>query len=126
MERTPGFLLLEDGTLFRGRIVGRAAPTVAEVVFTTNMTGYQEVSAIRRTAARSSYDGADDRQLRRQRRGPRVGSAAGGGVVVRELSPAYSSWRASGGLADWLGAADVRCSPTSTRVASRATCGAWG
>ena len=42
---TPGFLLLEDGTLFRGQIVvGSATPAaVAEVVFTTNMTGYQEV-----------------------------------------------------------------------------------
>ena len=37
-----GFLLLEDGTLFLGRLVGAAGPTVAEVVFTTNMTGYQE------------------------------------------------------------------------------------
>src|SRR4051812_19834422 len=43
----PGFLLLEDGTLFRGRIAGGndrvTLPAVAEVVFTTNMTGYQEV-----------------------------------------------------------------------------------
>ena len=42
-----GFLLLEDGTLFRGRIAGGGKssplPAVAEVVFTTNMTGYQEV-----------------------------------------------------------------------------------
>jgi carbamoyl-phosphate synthase small subunit len=37
-----GYLLLEDGTLFRGRSV--AAPGVAfgEAVFTTGMTGYQE------------------------------------------------------------------------------------
>src|SRR6266567_2358733 len=40
---TPGFLLLEDGTLFHGRLVFDAVPTVAEVVFTTNMSGYQEV-----------------------------------------------------------------------------------
>ena len=40
----PGFLLLEDGTLFRGSLLrSRATPTVAEVVFTTNMSGYQEV-----------------------------------------------------------------------------------
>ena len=39
----PGFLLLEDGTLFHGRLRGVLPPTVAEVVFTTNMTGYQEV-----------------------------------------------------------------------------------
>jgi carbamoyl-phosphate synthase small subunit len=42
----PGFLLLEDGTLFHGRVSQAGAaklPAVAEVVFTTNMTGYQEV-----------------------------------------------------------------------------------
>ncbi len=42
----PGFLLLEDGTLFRGQLVASSrpfTPAVAEVVFTTNMSGYQEV-----------------------------------------------------------------------------------
>ncbi len=38
----PGFLLLEDGTLFHGRIHGSPSAEGAEVVFTTNMTGYQE------------------------------------------------------------------------------------
>jgi carbamoyl-phosphate synthase small subunit len=42
-DRRPGFLLLEDGTLFHGSLVSSAPQTVAEVVFTTNMTGYQEV-----------------------------------------------------------------------------------
>ncbi|MBL8981376.1 MAG: carbamoyl phosphate synthase small subunit, partial [Gemmatimonadetes bacterium] len=37
-----GFLLLEDGTLFRGILPAAVEPTVAEVVFTTNMSGYQE------------------------------------------------------------------------------------
>ena len=40
---TPGFLLLEDGALFRGVLHGVLSTTVAEVVFTTNMSGYQEV-----------------------------------------------------------------------------------
>src|SRR4030095_14293833 len=39
----PGLLLLEDGNLFHGHLRGAVPPTVAEVVFTTNMTGYQEV-----------------------------------------------------------------------------------
>src|SRR4029077_8706194 len=38
----PGFLLLEDGTLFLGNLFGAETPSVAEVVFTTNMSGYQE------------------------------------------------------------------------------------
>src|SRR5207237_10819760 len=39
----PGFLLLEDGTLFHGVVTLSTPTTVAEVVFTTNMSGYQEV-----------------------------------------------------------------------------------
>ena len=36
------YLLLEDGTVFRGRSVGAAGAAFGEAVFTTAMTGYQE------------------------------------------------------------------------------------
>jgi carbamoyl-phosphate synthase small subunit len=39
---TPGFLVLEDGTVFRGRSVGAPGTVFGEAVFTTAMTGYQE------------------------------------------------------------------------------------
>jgi len=39
---TPGYLLLEDGTVFRGRSVGAPGLAFGEAVFTTGMTGYQE------------------------------------------------------------------------------------
>jgi carbamoyl-phosphate synthase small subunit len=38
-----GFLLLEDGTVFRGESVGAEGYAFGEAVFTTAMTGYQEV-----------------------------------------------------------------------------------
>jgi carbamoyl-phosphate synthase small subunit len=38
-----GFLALEDGTVFRGESVGADGFAVGEAVFTTAMTGYQEV-----------------------------------------------------------------------------------
>ena len=38
-----GFLVLEDGTVFRGESVGAPAIAFGEAVFTTAMTGYQEV-----------------------------------------------------------------------------------
>jgi carbamoyl-phosphate synthase small subunit len=38
-----GFLLLEDGTVFRGESVGAEETAFGEAVFTTAMTGYQEV-----------------------------------------------------------------------------------
>jgi carbamoyl-phosphate synthase small subunit len=38
-----GFLVLEDGTVFRGESVAAAGTAFGEAVFTTAMTGYQEV-----------------------------------------------------------------------------------
>src|SRR5215211_5855791 len=38
-----GFLALEDGTVFRGESVGAEGHAFGEAVFTTAMTGYQEV-----------------------------------------------------------------------------------
>jgi len=39
---TSGYLLLEDGTVYRGRSVGADGSAFGEAVFTTGMTGYQE------------------------------------------------------------------------------------
>lgn len=103
-----GFLLLEDGTLFLGRLVGPTAPTVAEVVFTTNMTGYQEVFSdpsynaqiVVMTAPMIGNYGVNQEDPESAR--PQVA-----GVVVRELSRTYSNWRADGSLQAWLGDANV-------------------
>ena len=107
-ERRPGFLLLEDGTLFRGSLVSEAPQTVAEVVFTTNMTGYQEVftdpsyrgQIVVMTAPMIGNYGINTEDPESAR--PQVA-----GVVVRELSRHYSNWRAEGDLASWLGEARV-------------------
>ena len=108
----PGFLLLEDGTLFRGRVAGgleaAALPAGAEVVFTTNMTGYQEVftdpsyrgQIVVMTAPQIGNYGVNAED-------PESGAPQVAGVVVRELSGTYSNWRASGGLAAWLAAAQI-------------------
>jgi len=104
----PGFLLLEDGTLFRGAVQPGTPISVAEVVFTTVMSGYQEVFTD------PSFDGqivvmtspmignygvnaADPESAK-----PQVS-----GVVVRELSKSYSNWRAEGDLASWLAASQI-------------------
>ena len=104
----PGFLLLEDGTLFRGRLHGPARPTVAEVVFTTNMTGYQEVftdpsyrgQTVVMTAPLIGNYGVNAED-------PESGRPQVAGVVVRELARYYSNWRASGDLLSWLSDAQV-------------------
>jgi len=40
---TSGFIVLEDGTVFRGESVGADGTALGEAVFATAMTGYQEI-----------------------------------------------------------------------------------
>lgn len=113
----PGFLVLEDGTLFHGRLRAPSPPTVAEVVFTTNMTGYQEVftdpsydgQIVVLTAPQIGNYGVNTEDPESAR--PQVA-----GVVVRELSGSYSNWRASGSLDAWLAESQV---PILTDVDTR-------
>lgn len=109
-ERRPGFLLLEDGTLFHGSLRDPLAdgPVVAEVVFTTNMTGYQEVftdpsysgQIVVMTAPMIGNYGINGED-------PESAAPQIAGAIVRELSEAYSNWRASGDLTSWLRSAQV-------------------
>jgi carbamoyl-phosphate synthase small subunit len=105
---TPGFLLLEDGALFRGVLHGVLTTTVAEVVFTTNMSGYQEVftdpsynaQIVVMTAPMIGNYGVNPAD-------PESGSPQVAGVVVREMARTYSNWRAEGDLASYLDAAQI-------------------
>ncbi len=109
MERSvPGFLLLEDGTLFHGLVPDGTTATVAEVVFTTNMTGYQEVFTdpsyrgqivVMTTPLIGNYGiNTEDPESSR----PQIA-----GTIVRELSPTHSNWRATGDLGSWLAEAQI-------------------
>lgn len=42
-EFKPALLVLEDGSVFKGRAIGAEGAAVGEVVFNTSMTGYQEI-----------------------------------------------------------------------------------
>lgn len=42
-DRKAAVLLLEDGTVFHGRAVGKVGTTAGEICFNTGMTGYQEI-----------------------------------------------------------------------------------
>ncbi|MHC4516598.1 MAG: carbamoyl-phosphate synthase domain-containing protein, partial [Planctomycetota bacterium] len=42
-ERKPARLILEDGTVLRGRAFGAEVESIAELVFNTSITGYQEI-----------------------------------------------------------------------------------
>lgn len=102
-----GVLLLEDGREFVGRLVG-SAPAAGEIVFTTNMTGYQEVltdpsfagQIVVMTAPMIGNYGVNPADT--QSSEPCVA-----GFVVRELRGSVRSWRAQDSLADYLARHEV-------------------
>jgi carbamoyl-phosphate synthase small subunit len=99
----PAYVLLEDGAWFPGATRRSFSATPGEVVFTTNLSGYQEVftdpsylgQIVVMTAPMIGNYGINSEDFESAR--PQVE-----GVVVRELATTYSNWRAEGGLHDWL------------------------
>src|SRR5688572_478418 len=103
MVSRPAYLLLEDGRQFPGELMGASGSTLGEVVFNTSMTGYQEVltdpsyagQIVVMTAPMIGNYGvnAEDTES---------GKVQVAGFCVRELSPTFSNWRASGSLDEYL------------------------
>ena len=114
---SPAYVLLEDSTWYRGAASAPFDAAAAEVVFTTNMSGYQEVftdpsyagQVVVMTAPMIGNYGINQEDL--ESRAPQVA-----GIVVRELSREASSWRATGTLHGWLGGHGV---PIVTEVDTR-------
>ncbi|TFG44327.1 MAG: glutamine-hydrolyzing carbamoyl-phosphate synthase small subunit [Gemmatimonadales bacterium] len=104
MTGRPAFVLLEDGTWFKGAVAAPIPPAFGEVVFTTNMTGYQETftdpsylgQVVVMTAPMIGNCGVNPEDMESPR--PQVS-----GVVVRELARRHSNWRATESLGGWLG-----------------------
>ncbi len=101
-------MLLEDGAWFPGTAPLSFEPSYAEVVFTTNLSGYQEVftdpsylgQLVVMTAPMIGNYGINPEDVESDH--PRVA-----GVIVRELSGHASNWRSTGNLVDWLAEAHV-------------------
>jgi carbamoyl-phosphate synthase small subunit len=104
----PAFVLLEDGAWFAGSSNRALNPAFGEVVFTTNLTGYQETftdpsylgQIVVMTAPMIGNYGVNEDDMESAH--PQVS-----GVVVRELSRHSSNWRATRSLDDWLAASAV-------------------
>jgi carbamoyl-phosphate synthase small subunit len=104
----PAFVLLEDGSWFAGTTPRPIDPSFGEVVFTTNLTGYQETftdpsylgQIVVMTAPMIGNYGVNLQDMESSK--PQVS-----GVVVRELSRTHSNWRAEIGLGEWLAQANV-------------------
>jgi carbamoyl-phosphate synthase small subunit len=89
------FLALEDGTVFEGTSFGGSAQRTGEVVFNTAITGYQEIftdpsycgQIVVLTNPQIGNYGANEAD--NESVSPFIE-----GLVVREISPAASNWRA--------------------------------
>ena len=96
-------LVLEDGTVFRGRGLGAFGQALGEVCFNTSMTGYQEIltdpsyagQIITFTFPHIGNVGTNDEDV--ESRPPTCR-----GVVLREEITPPANWRARGPLDQWL------------------------
>jgi carbamoyl-phosphate synthase small subunit len=100
---TNAHLVLEDGTIYRGRAYGAIGRTLGEAVFATGMTGYQETitdpsyasQIVVQTAPQIGNTGVNDEDPESRR----IWVA---GYAVRQASRMVSSWRATESLDDRL------------------------
>ncbi len=105
MSSIRGYLVLADGTFFEGISFGAPGTSVGEAVFTTVLTGYQEVltdpsfygQIVTMTAPQIGNTGMNTEDAEAVDSLPRVA-----GFVVRDASPMASSWRATETLDAYL------------------------
>ncbi|WP_457568279.1 glutamine-hydrolyzing carbamoyl-phosphate synthase small subunit [Desulfurobacterium sp.] len=103
LNRKKAILALEDGTCFEGVSFGAEGETAGEVVFTTSMTGYQEIvtdpsfkgQIVTMTCPLIGNVGANNEDVESDR--PQAE-----GFIVKEISEIYSSWRAEFSFEDYL------------------------
>ena len=100
---TEAVLVLEDGRTFRGESYGATGTTIAEIVFATGMTGYQETltdpsyrgQIVVQTAPHIGNTGVNDEDFESRR-------VWVDGYVVRDPSRVRSNWRSNRSLDDLL------------------------
>ena len=98
-----GIIAFEDRTIFRGVGFGAKATSVGECCFNTSLTGYQEIitdpsyfsQIVNMTAVQVGNYGINEEDV--ESAGPKLS-----GLIVRELSPVVSNWRAKRSLSDYL------------------------
>jgi len=96
-------LVLEDGSVFRGKSIGADGESVAEVVFNTAMTGYQEIltdpsyakQMVTLTYPHIGNTGTNSEDVESDH----VWAA---GLIIRDLPIFASNWRKTQSLQDYL------------------------
>lgn len=106
--RPEAVLALADGTVFVGRSIGAAGQVVAEVVFNTSMTGYQEIltdPSYTGQIVNLTYPHIGNVGVNREDCESRKVYAEG--LVIAALSPVVSNFRSEETLSDYLKGAGV-------------------
>ena len=104
----PAILALADGTIFRGVSIGAPGATVAEVVFNTAMTGYQEIltdpsysgQIVTLTYPHIGNTGVNAEDVEANR-------VYAAGLVVRDCPARVSNFRSTQSLPDYLAAQGI-------------------
>lgn len=102
-QSLPAILVLADGTVFRGKSIGISGETVAEVVFNTSMTGYQEIltdpsytqQIVTLTYPHIGNYGVNHEDVE-------SGSVYASGLIIRDLPLTHSNFRQSQSLPAYL------------------------
>ena len=100
---TPATLALADGSVFSGVSIGADGQTLGEVVFNTAMTGYQEIltdPSYAQQIVTLTYPHIGNTGINLADNESRQSWVAG--LIIRELSPVVSNWRATMSLSDYL------------------------
>lgn len=101
-------LALEDGRVFHGTRFGAEGTRDGEVVFNTSMTGYQEIitdPSYKGQIVCMTYPLIGNYGVNEE--DPESAGPQAEGLVIKELSPVVSNWRATGDLSAYLQAAGV-------------------
>jgi carbamoyl-phosphate synthase small subunit len=96
-------LALADGTIFHGRGFGATGVTVAELVFNTAMTGYQEIMTDPSYAGQVvTFTFPHVGNVGVNPEDDEAGDPVAAGMVVKWQPTEPANWRATGRLTDWL------------------------
>ena len=96
-------LVLEDGSVFRGRSIGCDGQTVGEVVFNTALTGYQEIltdPSYARQIVTLTYPHIGNVGINPE--DCESDSIYAAGLIVRDVPQVYSNWRGQESLSAYL------------------------
>lgn len=102
-KRSPAVLVLEDGSLYRGRSFGHVDESGGEVVFNTSMTGYQEIltdPSYYGQIVTMTYPLIGNYGVNKEDIESRKIQVAG--FIVKEPSLITSNWRSDLPLEEWM------------------------